>query len=97
MNNFYLIGKLIEEPEKSQTGSGLPMAKLRICVDKSGRDSEEDNNVFEVTAFRSIAEMNIPKGAIVVVSGKVQPNNYSKEGTVYYNTRLVASAVSLIA
>lgn len=96
MNAFYLVGRIIEEPEKLETTNGIKLCKVRIAVEKNGKDSSETYEVYEVVMFRSLAEEKYEPGQYLAVNGKLQANNYEKDGNYYYNAKLLANAVAFI-
>ena len=96
MNAFYLVGRIIEEPEKLETANGIKLCKVRIAVEKNGKDSNETYEVYEIVMFRSLAEENYEIGQFIAVNGKLQANNYEKEGNYYYNAKLLANAVAFV-
>ena len=96
MNAFYLVGRIIDEPEKLETASGMKLCKLRMAVEKNGKDSGETYEVYEIVLFRSLAEESYEPGQYLAVNGKLQANNYEKEGNYYYNARLLANSVAFV-
>lgn len=95
MNNFNILGKLQEEPERFEGGNGTKYGKIKIEVDRN-RD-ELQPEVFEVVLFRSLLEVELHKGQIVCISGRLQANNFNKENVVKYNTNLVANNLKVVA
>ena len=63
---------------------------------KNSKDSSETYEVYEIVMFRSLAEENYEIGQFVAVNGKLQANNYEKEGNYYYNAKLLANAVAFV-
>ena len=93
MNNFFLVGKLIEDSQLSQTNSGTKMSRIKISVEKNNRDQEPANEIFEVVLFRNLAETQLKKDDAVAISGKLQANNYEKEDNNYYNCNLIGTSL----
>ena len=96
MNAFYLVGRIIEDPEKMETANGIKICKVRLAVEKNSKDSTETYEVYEVVMFRSLAEENYEPGQYLAVNGRLQTNNYEKEGNYYYNAKLLANAVAFV-
>ena len=48
MNNYCLVGKVIDEPESCQTQGGLKYLKVKLEVDKYYKDSE-GKEIYEIT------------------------------------------------
>ena len=96
MNAFYLVGRIIEDPEKLETANGIKLCKLRMAVEKNGKDASETYEVYEIVMFRSLAEENYEVGQYLAVNGKLQANNYEKDGNYYYNAKLLANAIAFV-
>ena len=96
MNGFYLVGRICLEPERAQTGNGIPLCRLKIAVNKANKDQVDESDIFEVVVFRNLADEDYRIGQFVAVSGRVQANNYDKEGTVYYHASLFGNSISIL-
>ena len=97
MNGFYLLGKIASEPEKGETINGTKLCRLKISVDKTVKDQDDNSDLFEVTLFRNLAVADYEVGQSVGINGKMVSSNYEKDGNQYYNVRLVGNNVSVIA
>lgn len=98
MNKVILMGRLTRDPEISSSTSGTTFARFSIAVDrKFSREGEPDADFFNCSAFGKNAEFierNIHKGTKILVSGKLQNNNYTnKEGQKIYDVRVVVEDV----
>ena len=93
MNNFYLVGSLTEDALQGQTNSGTRISRIKLAVEKNTRDQETSSDIFEVVLFRSLAEQDLKAGDKIAVSGRLQANNYEKEGNNYYNCNLIGSSL----
>ena len=96
MNSFYLVGKVADEADKSQSASGMKIARFRLKVPRNSEQGPIDE-LYEITVFRDLAEENFRVGEIVGVCGKVSANNYEKDDVTRYNARLIGNTVSRIA
>lgn len=96
MNQVDLVGKLIEEPERSITSSGNKLSKFKISLEKSNKDGETAQEIFEIVAFRDLAEIEMDVGQFIVVNGRLNANNYEKDGKTYYNCSILANNLSVI-
>ena len=95
MNLFALAGYIADEPVKITTDNGTRLCRLRISVDKSSKESEEDKEIYEVTVFRNLVDEDYQVGQFIAVSGKIVCNNYRSENKSYYNTNLIGNSVTL--
>lgn len=98
MNKVILMGRLTRDPEISSLTSGTTFARFSIAVDrKFSREGEPDADFFNCSAFGKTAEFierNIHKGSKILVSGRLQNNNYTnKEGQKIYDVRVVVEDV----
>jgi single-strand DNA-binding protein len=75
MNQVSLIGRLTQNPELRELGSGKPVCNLRIAVTNRGRGSEEREPTYvSVSTFGAQAKAcaaNLAKGRQVAVSGRL--------------------------
>lgn len=94
MNTVNIVGKILENPEKSVSSSGVKLARFKIGVEKNKEDSTAID-VFEVVVFRELADADLQVGQYVGVTGKLSSNNYEKDGKKYYNCSLVGNSLSL--
>ena len=96
MNGFYLVGRIAQEPERTQTAGGYTICRLRISVNKANKE-QEGEDIFEVVLFRGLADEIYKVGQNVAVSGRIQANNFEKEGTTYYHANLLGNSVTVIS
>ncbi len=85
-NNLTVIGNLVEDPELRFTPSGVPMARLRIAVNRRWRDQngewQEDTSFFSGTVWRDQAENvaeSLQKGARVIVTGRLEQRSWETQ------------------
>ena len=96
MNLFALAGYIVDEPVKITTENGVKLCRLKVSVEKSAKDSEEDQEIFEVTVFRNLVDENYREGQFITVSGRLTANNFRSENNKqYYNANLIGNSVTL--
>lgn len=85
-NNVTLIGNLVEDPELRFTPSGVPMAKIRMAVNRRWRDNngdwQEDTSFFGGTLWRDQAETaaeSLEKGMRVIVTGRLEQRSWETQ------------------
>ena len=98
MNKVILMGRLTREPEVSSSTSGTTFARFSIAVDrKFKKEGDPDADFFNCTSFGKQAkfvERYLKKGTKVVVSGRLQNNNYTnKDGQKVYDIRIMCEEV----
>ncbi|MDH3518595.1 MAG: single-stranded DNA-binding protein [Acidimicrobiia bacterium] len=82
-NNLTVVGNLVEDPELRFTPSGVPMARLRVAVNRRWRDQsgewQEDTSYFSGTVWRDQAESvaeSLQKGARVIITGRLEQRSW---------------------
>ena len=93
MNTFNLVGRITDEPERFESANGVKVCRIRVSIEKSGKDQDEGYDVYEVALFRTLAEEKLEVGQCVALSGKLQANNLEKDGNTYYSARLVGNVL----
>ena len=100
MNKVILMGRLTRDPEVrySQGASQTTVGRFSIAVDRRfKRDGEPDADFFDCTAFGKQAEFverYLHKGTKIVLSGRIQNNNYTnKDGQMVYGVRVMVDEI----
>ena len=98
MNKVIMMGRLTKDPEIVNTTSGTTIARYNIAVDrKFKRDGDPDADFFQCTSFGKQAEFvekYLTKGIKVVITGRVQNNNYTdKNGQKVYGTVILVEEI----
>ena len=96
MNKVIMMGRLTRDPEVrySQGANQTAVARFSIAVDRRmKREGEPDADFFNCTCFGKQAEFvekYLHKGIKVVLSGRVQNDNYTnKDGQMVYGVRVM--------
>lgn len=101
MNQAILMGRLTRDPDirYSQGEDSLAIANLRLAVDRTYRRKDEDETAdyFSCTAFGRLAEFaeeHLVKGIKVIVTGRLQNDNYKNgDGERVYGMRVILSQI----
>ena len=100
MNKVILMGRLTRDPEVrySQGANQTAVARFSVAVDRRfKREGEPDADFFNCTAFGKQAEFierYLRKGVKVVLSGRIQNDNYTnKEGQMVYSVRVMVDEI----
>jgi len=104
MNIVLLIGNLAADPEKSYTGSGMALTRLRLAVsrlyNKKTEGGGQDADFIRITCFDKQAELvdkYMSKGRKVAVEGRIQTGSYQgKDGNTVYTTDVIANRVEFL-
>lgn len=96
MNKVILIGRLTKDPE-IRTSGNYTIASFGIAVDrKFKRDGEPEADFFNCTAFNKTAEFvekYCKKGTKMVVEGRIQNDNYEKDGVKHYGVKIMVDSL----
>jgi single-strand DNA-binding protein len=89
LNRITLIGRLTRDPEVKTTSTGKTLVEFSIAVNKRGRDGAD---FFYVKAWEktgNYVKEYLEKGRLVAVDGRLETNQYEKDGkqvTSYFIT-----------
>ena len=96
MNRVILIGRLTKDPE-IRTSGNYTIASFSLAVDrKFKRDGEPETDFFNCTAFNKTAEFvekYCKKGTKMVVEGRIQNDNYEKDGVKHYGVKIMVDSL----
>ena len=99
MNKVILMGRLTRDPEVrySQGQNSTAIAKFSIAVDRRfRRDGQPEADFFNCTCFGKQAEFvekYLQKGTKVVTTGRVENDNYEKDGVKHYNVQIMVEEI----
>ena len=99
MNKVILMGRLTRDPEVrySQGANQTAVARFSLAVDrKFKREGEPEADFFNCTSFGKQAEFverYLHKGTKVVLSGRIQNNNYNKDGQMVYAVQIMVEEI----
>lgn len=83
LNKVILTGRMVADPEPVQTSGNTAITKVRVAVDRKGREKETD--FFDCTAFGKTAEFietYLNKGRMVALIGQLRVRSYdAKDGS----------------
>ena len=99
LNNVVLIGNLTRDPELRYTPGGLPVATLRLAVNRNftNQQGEIGTDYFNVVVWRNQAEKcaeYLSKGRQVAVTGRLQSRSWEgNDGQKRSTVEVVADRV----
>ena len=99
MNKVILMGRLTRDPEVrySQGQNSTAIAKFSLAVDRRfRRDGQPEADFFNCTCFGKQAEFvekYLQKGTKVVASGRVENDNYEKDGVKHYSVQIMVEEI----
>lgn len=84
-NTVTVIGNLVEDPELRYTQSGVPMAKIRVAVNRRWNQNgewQEETSFFGGTLWRDAAENaaeSLQKGVRVIITGSLEQRSWETQ------------------
>ena len=94
MNKVILMGRLTRDVELKETVSGKSFARMGLAVDRPFNKNAAD--FFNLVAWDKTAEMMnkwFEKGRRILVEGRLQTNNYEKNGVKVNGYDVIVSNV----
>ncbi|MTI82390.1 MAG: single-stranded DNA-binding protein [Firmicutes bacterium] len=81
MNEVWLIGRLVRDPEEKKTPAGKTVAKMTLAVERdyANAEGEREADFVEIIAWEKLAETctkHLGKGRLVSVKGRLQIRSY---------------------
>ena len=100
-NTITIIGNITREPELRFTPSGQANSRFGVAVNRRWQDRasgewQEATSFFDVVCWRELAENcsdSLPKGARVIVSGRLEQRTYEKDGDKRSIVEIIADEV----
>lgn len=98
LNQCNFIGRLGADPDARFLPSGDPVVGFRIAVGWKSKDKEGAEWI-SISAFGKLAEIcaeYLRKGARVFISGRLQTDEYEKDGVKQYRTKIIADKMQML-
>jgi single-strand DNA-binding protein len=100
-NTVTIIGNITREPELRFTPSGQANTRFGVAVnrrwqDKGSGEWQEATSFFDVVCWRELAENvseSLPKGARVLVTGRLEQRSYERDGDKRSIVEIIADEV----
>ena len=108
MNKIILIGNLTKDPDLRYTTNGAAVLRFTLAVDKNlskekrlelEAEGKPTAEFIGVTAWAKTAELlaqYTKKGQKVAIEGRVEANQYEKDGERIYTQTIVAERIQFI-
>lgn len=98
MNKLEFMGRLTNDVEARYTTDNKMVASFSIAVNRSyvKQGEERKADFFNIVAFGKQAEFiqkYFSKGQMIALVGRLQNNNYVKEGKTIYQNQIIAEEV----
>lgn len=101
LNRVVLIGRLTKDPELRFTPEGVPVATLRIAVNRMRKkDGSQETDFFNIVVWRRLAELcaeYMKKGRLVAVEGRLRRRSWTtSEGQPRSDVEIIADNVQFL-
>ena len=98
MNRFFLMGRIVADPEIRYYQNNSRVARYRIAVDRKYKelDGKRETDFFNITSFKGTAEFvenYCKKGTKIIVEGEMRNDNYEKDGQKVYRDSYIGLSV----
>ena len=96
LNHITIMGRLVRDPEKRSTGSGISVANFTVAVDRdrNGQDGTKETDFIDCVAWRQTADFvskYFTKGRMIAVSGRLTISSFTdKDGNKRKKAEVVA-------
>jgi single-strand DNA-binding protein len=104
LNRVFLVGNLTRDPETRYTPSNRAVCDMRLAVNRSYRTSDgqqrDETCYVDVVAWGRQAEtcgQYLRKGSPVLVEGRLQYDEWEKEGQKFNRLRVIADRVQFLS
>ena len=101
LNQIVLVGRITKEIEVKETENGKKVASLSIAVPRNFKNinGEYDTDFIYCSLWDAIAcntKEYCKVGDLVGIKGRVQSNNYEKDGERHYAMEIIAEKVTFL-
>ena len=103
VNKVILLGRLGNDPDFSQTASGVQVAKCSLATSNIWTDEQgnrqEKTEWHRLVFFRRLAEISsqyLKKGMQIYVEGELQTNKWEKDNVTRYSTSIIVREMQML-
>lgn len=101
MNQAFLIGNIVRDPEVKTTNAGIKVCNFTIAINRRMKNNgEQQTDFFNIVAWRQLAELcekYLNKGKKVAVIGSIQTRTYEKDGVKRTAWDILADEVEFLS
>lgn len=102
MNKIQLTGRITKDIELRKTSSGTSIVQLDIAIRRNRKkeDGTYDTDFFNLDSFGSTADFIAKychKGDMIGIVGRLQNNNYEKDGKTVYKNSIIIEEIDLLS
>ena len=104
LNRVFLIGNVVRDPEVRYTPKGMAVSDLRLAVSRQYKTADgqpkDETCYLDVVVWGRQAETcgeYLKKGSPVLIEGRLQQDEWEKEGQKFNRLRVVAERVQFLS
>ena len=102
LNQIVIVGRLVKDPEVIEKDNNKKVSNITIAVPRSFKnaDGEYESDFINCTLWDSIASNTCEyckKGDIVGVKGRLQTDNFEKDGEKLFKVNVIAERVTFLS
>ena len=101
LNQTVIVGRIVRDLEVHETENGNKVAQLTLAVPRGFKnmDGEYETDYIPCVLWRGVAENTAEyckKGDVVGIRGRIQVDNYEKDGERKISTKVIAERLTFI-
>ena len=101
-NGLMLIGRLVEDPVIRETESGKKVSSIKVAVPRNykNKDGIYETDFFDCNVWGMLADSTreyCKKGDMVGIKGRLENNNYEKDGVKHYTNEINVEKITFLA
>ena len=104
INKAIILGRLGRDPETRYTPDGKAICSFSVATsdewkDKHSGENRERTEWHNITAFGRLGEVcgqYLSKGKQVYIEGRLQTDEYEKDGIKRYSTKIIAATMQIL-
>jgi single-strand DNA-binding protein len=100
VNRLTLLGAVGGDPEMRYTASGMAVATFSLATEETSKNKEKTTSWHNCVAFDKLAEIvgqYVKKGSKLYCEGKIQYQQYEKDGEKRMATKIVVNDISMLS
>lgn len=102
LNQIILVGRLVSDPEINISENNKKRTLITVAVPRTFKNinGSYDTDFISCTLWNAVAENTCEyckKGDIIGVKGRIQTNNYEKDGEKIYSTEIIAEKITFLS
>ena len=105
VNKVFLIGNLGKDPEYRHMEGGIMVAKFPLATKKKKKNKEgnrqDQTEWHNIVLWRGLAEaaekLQLRKGHMVFIEGKLRTRSWEKDGVKRYATEIIAENMTMLS